>query len=132
MILPGHINAREFDKFAEVAGAPAVRTLIVGGSGSSTINFGFDTASVPATQVAINAITSTEVLAANASRAYAHLINNSGQRVWVQYGLSAEIGKGIPLNNGAMLTLSGFELWRGSVHAVSTTGSVNLDIMEAI
>jgi hypothetical protein len=72
---------------------------------------------------------STTVLAANIIRKYFHLVNNSNATVYIQYGSAAQINKGIKLNVGALLMISGNELFLGQINAISTS-SINLDYLE--
>ena len=82
-------------------------------------------------QVPIGA-SSVVLLPANPLRAYAHIFNNGTQAVYVQYASPAAVSQGIRLNVGSFYTISGAELWLGSVNAVSASGTVNVDVMEGI
>ena len=90
--------------------------------GWSTVNF--------SGQVLVG-VTSTLLLPANTSRVYTHIINNSNDIAWLQYGNDAVVGQGIRLNRGAMLTLYGYELFLGSINAISITPSL-IDVLEGV
>jgi hypothetical protein len=75
--------------------------------------------------------TSTQLLASNSARKYAHIINNSSTPVFIQFGAAAVTGRGIKLTVGAMYTMSGYELFLGAINAISTT-TTNIDILEGI
>lgn len=92
--------------------------------------FGNATAGFPK-QVPVG-ITSVILLPANPNRAYAHIFNNGSQPVYVQYAAPAASSQGIRLNVGSFYTISGAELWLGSVNAVTASGTVNVDVMEGI
>lgn len=89
---------------------------------------GWSTVSVSA-QVAVGA-TSTQLIASNTNRKYFHIVNNSTAAAFLQYGSAAQVNRGIKLNVGAMLTLSGYELYLGQINAISTSTTINLDILE--
>lgn len=92
---------------------------------------GFSNAS-QSTPKQVTVTTSTTVLlAANASRRYAHFINNSASPVFMQYGSSAVANQGIKLNMGAIWSIDTAALWTGSVNAVVASGSVSIDVFEA-
>lgn len=96
-------------------------------SSSSTTSPGFSTVSV-STQISVGS-TSTTLILANASRKYFHVFNNSNATAHIQYAGAAVLSRGIKLNVGAMLTLSGYELFLGQINAISAS-TINLDILE--
>lgn len=73
---------------------------------------------------------STQLLAANLNRAYAHITNNNSTPVYIQYGANAVIGRGIRLNGGAMFTISGSELFLGKITAISSIPNLEIDVFE--
>ena len=93
--------------------------------GFSNVTAGFPT------QIAV-AASSTILLPANPLRVYAHISNNSGVPVYIQYSANALVGQGIKLNNTSVLFISGSELWLGEINAVSTAGTVNIDVFEGV
>ena len=100
---------------------------VVGGTSANT---GFSTVNASA-QISVGT-TSTTLILANTNRKYFHIVNNSNNVVFVQYAGAAVLNRGIKLNVGAMLTLSGYELFLGQINAISTTTTINLDILEGV
>lgn len=106
-----------------------INNLAISSNGSISLNVpGFSTINVSGT-VAIGT-SSTQLLAANPNRLYVHFFNNDSVPVYIQYGSAAQMGRGIRLNVGAMLTLSGFDLFKGSITAISSTPSTLIDVLE--
>jgi hypothetical protein len=107
-------------------------TLGVNADGSLNLAFqpkGFSTINVSS---AITVTTSsTQLLAANSARLYAHIVNNSGNTCYLQYGGAAVLNRGIKLNPNAMLTVSGFDLYLGQINAISAS-TVQLDVLEGV
>lgn len=79
--------------------------------------------------IPVNA-TSTALLPANSARMFVSVANWTNTIVWVQLAASAVAGEGIRLLPGSRLVLAGAELWLGPISAISTTGSVNINLME--
>lgn len=73
--------------------------------------------------------TSTQLLPANSNRVYAHISNNSSAPAFVQYGSQAVLGRGIKLQGGALLTVSGFDLYLGQINAISANPTT-IDVLE--
>lgn len=94
-----------------------------------TTQTGFSTVNV-STQVVVGTI-STTLITANANRKYFHIFNNSNTTAFIQYGSAAVLNRGIKLNAGGLLTLSGYDLFLGQINAISTT-TINLDILEGV
>lgn len=93
------------------------------------VTTGFSTVSV-STQIAVGTA-STQLIAANSARKYFHIFNNSTTTAYIQYAGAAALNRGIKLSVGGMLTLSGYDLFLGSINAISTT-TINLDILEGV
>jgi hypothetical protein len=77
--------------------------------------------------------TSTQLLAANPSRLFVWIINNSTSRIYIQYGIAAVYGRGYPIqpNSRYVITLS--ELYLGSINAVTDIGKVvEIDVLEGV
>lgn len=94
-----------------------------------SLTTGFST--VSASSAISVGITSTTLILANTSRKYLHIFNNSSAAAYIQYGSAAVLNRGIKLNAGGLLTLSGYELFLGQINAISTT-TINLDILEGV
>ena len=73
---------------------------------------------------------STILIAANPSRRFLQISNNSGGAIWIQYNAAAVVGRGVKVNNGALYTISGSELWLGQINAISSTTSLQIDLFE--
>jgi hypothetical protein len=92
---------------------------------------GIDTASVPGDTVAVTS-GGNLVFAANPSRMFATITNDSGNTVYIQLGASPVIGRGIRLNaNGGSLTigLATSIPYLGVVYAIAGSSS-NISITE--
>lgn len=75
--------------------------------------------------------TSTLVLAANSTRRYLFLVNDSDEDIYVSLGSPAVMNNGILLTSqGGALTLDTTTMWAGAVYAICTTGGKNLTICE--
>lgn len=74
---------------------------------------------------------STLVLAANSSRRFLFLVNDSDENIYVSLGAAAVVGEGILLTaGGGALTLDIAAMWQGSIFAICTSGSKNLTVSE--
>lgn len=82
--------------------------------------------------ISLTAGIATEVLPYNPNRIYAHLANNSNKIIYVQYAVPATAGAGIPLNSGAVLFISGDDLWKGTVSVITTFSDITIDVFEGI
>lgn len=100
-----------------------------GGGGGAIIPTGFASATSTG-QVSVTS-SSTQLFAANATRAYAHVFNNSSDTIYLQFSIGAALQQGIRLVPGAFYTVSGYELWLGEINAISTGSSTLIDIFEA-
>lgn len=99
---------------------------------SSASAAGFSTPSAGFPKQTVVSTTSITLLSANANRKYAHISNNSGSPIYIQFSATAVVGQGIRINAGALYTLSGYELWLGAITAISSTPNLSIDLMEAI
>lgn len=90
---------------------------------------GFDTLTNPPGQIAVG-LTSTLVLAANPNRKYAHIMNNTGDNIYIQYSIGAVLGQGILVPNRTLYTIETTNLWLGIINAIGVTGSQLIDILE--
>lgn len=93
-------------------------------------SFGFNTISpgFPA-QISVGT-TSIELLPVNTNRKYAHICNNSGQSIFIQYSVSAALNQGVLLRNGCFFTLESTNLWLGSVNAIGVMANQIIDVLE--
>jgi len=76
--------------------------------------------------------TSTQLLAANPSRAYASISNNSSQTIYIQYGIDAVWQTGFRISPGAVWIVNSMELFTGEINAITSTGSINIDVIEGV
>lgn len=74
-------------------------------------------------------VTSTLLLPAFPDRLFLCISNNSQKMVYLQFGSPAVYGRGIRLNAGGRLSLSGSELFLGEIYAVGIT-LTDIDILE--
>lgn len=91
---------------------------------------GFDTLSVgsPA-QVAVG-LTSIQILDNNPNRKYAHIANNSGKSIYVQYSAPAALNQGIKIPPNTLYTIESTNLWLGIINAIGVTTSQLIDVLE--
>lgn len=97
-------------------------TLTVG-EGFSTISPGYPT------QVSVGTV-STQLFASNANRKYAHIFNNSGEPIYIQYQVSAALNQGIRINGGSFFTLDSNNLWLGIINAIGVMTGQLIDVLE--
>lgn len=90
---------------------------------------GFSTINV-STSIPVSS-SSTQLLAINTNRVYAHLINYGTVPAFVQYGNAAVVNHGIRVSPNAILTISGFDLFLGQINAISSTPTA-IDVLEGI
>ena len=121
--------------------APTAQVRIEGNSINSTVSGTVSVNNLPAggfsvlsnstpKQVSVTA-TSVVLLPVNYARVYAHICNNTATTVYLQYEANAELGKGIRLHPGAMLTLTmGKDLFLGRISAICSS-SASIDVLES-
>lgn len=88
---------------------------------------GFDTGTPAQVTISTNSI---ELFAANPDRKYAHIMNNSGQTIYIQYASPAAIGQGIIVRSNTLYTIDFNNLWLGSVNAIGVAASQIIDIFQ--
>lgn len=107
-------------------GGPSLRSILgtnIGGDNIDVIQVGSATADDGAGAVSVGAA-STAVLAANADRLAATLVNDSDEVIYLALGEAAVLNQGIRLNaNGGSFTINATNRWCGSVNAICTSGS---------
>lgn len=94
-----------------------------GGGGFNIISPGYPT------QISVGT-SSTQLFAANASRKYAHIFNNSVATIFIQYEVSAALNQGIKIQPGSFFTLDTDNLWLGIVNAIGLTTGQLIDVLE--
>lgn len=76
---------------------------------------------------------STTLLLANPARLYASFVNNTGQVVYIQYGIPAVYKRGKFLFPNSERTITLDELYTGPVYAICSTGQTALiDVIEGV
>lgn len=119
----GNVNIQDTDGNPITATNGALNVNASGGSGFSTLSPGSPG------QVTVG-LMSTQLLAANNNRKYAHLFNNSGSPIFIQYSADAAVNTGIWIPNRTLYTLETTNLWLGSVNAIGVVGGQLIDILE--
>ncbi len=75
---------------------------------------------------------STQILPATSGRAYAILVNDSSEEVYLSLGSAAEMNKGIRLNRrGGVFSIGGSKPFRGVINGICSSGGKNVCVMEA-
>lgn len=75
--------------------------------------------------------TSAEILAANSSRKYAYVFNNTGATVYIKLGATAVVNQGFQLGPNESFEINSSKMWTGSITAIKATAtSINLDVAE--
>lgn len=93
---------------------------------------GFDTISPGyPTQVPVGTASVT-IIAANPLRKYAHVANNSGEAIFIQFKVSAALNQGVKIGPGGFYTLEEINLWRGDVNAIGLMAGQLIDVLEGI
>lgn len=76
---------------------------------------------------------STILLSPNTDRKWALIVNNSSQRIFLQYGSGSAVFKqGIPLSPNSMWEINTENLFIGQLSAITDSGSVNIDVIEGV
>lgn len=73
---------------------------------------------------------STLLMDVNPNRKYAHIFNNSGQTIYIQYSSSAALNQGIKLTNGSFYTIESNNLWLGAINAIGVVSNQLIDILQ--
>ena len=80
--------------------------------------------------VALTANTSAVVLAANANRVWATIVNNGATDATISFSATATLANGVPIKaNGGAFNITQVEYWAGVVSAIST-GAISLGFIE--
>lgn len=74
--------------------------------------------------------TSVLLLAANPNRKYAHIANNSGQNIYIQYQVGAALNQGIKIPPNGLYTIESSNLWLGIINAIGVASNQLIDILE--
>ena len=78
-------------------------------------------------------IVTTQILAANPSRADAVFVNDSNQPIYLARGNAAVMNAGIRLNaNGGSYEIHRDNLFLGAINAIATGGDKNLTVSEGV
>lgn len=83
------------------------------------------------TQISVGT-SSTTLFVANPNRKYAHIVNNSGETIFIQYSVSAALNQGIKLSAGSFFTIESSNLWLGEINAIGLMAGQLIDILEGI
>ncbi len=76
-------------------------------------------------------VTSQKVLPKNPARAYALLVNDGTDIIYLGMGISAVDGRGIRLNaSGGSYEINLVNPWHGEIHAIAAAGTPDLLIQE--
>lgn len=95
------------------------------------LNTGINTANSVLNSAVSVGNTSTLVLAANSSRRYLFLVNDSDENIYVSLGSAAVMNEGILLTSqGGALTLDTTSMYIGAIYAICSSGTKNLTICE--
>lgn len=123
---PGYENVRLYDANGNPISSSggALDVNVVGGG--SALN-PFDTGTPVLTPVSP---VSSIISAANVTRLFLRVSNFSASIVWLQYGADAEVSRGVRLNTNTIFELNSTELYTGAVHAISSGGTVDVDVFE--
>ena len=77
------------------------------------------------------AAASTEILATNANRNFAELVNDSNEEIYLSLGGTAEASKGIRLNPlGGTYSINAMNLYTGAINGICASGSKNITVVE--
>ncbi len=100
------------------------------GGAQVTENTGFSSLSAGSPgQVAVG-LNSTTLLAANPNRSYAHIYNNSGNPIYIQYSAAAALNQGVKIPPNGFFTIETNNLWLGAINAIGVTNNQLVDILE--
>ncbi len=71
-----------------------------------------------------------QLLAANPNRKYAHIYNNSGMTIFIQYSAAAAINQGVKIPPNSFFTIESNNLWLGAINAIGVSNNQLIDILE--
>lgn len=74
--------------------------------------------------------TSAVLVAANPSRKYAHIFNNSSEAIFIQFQSSAALNQGIKVGPGSFFTLDTINLWLGDVNGIGLMAGQLISVLE--
>lgn len=95
------------------------------------INTGINIATSMINTRTVVGTSSTLVLAANSSRRFLFLVNDSDENIYVSLGAAAVANEGILLTaGGGALTLDIASMWQGAIYAICASGGKNLTVSE--
>lgn len=117
----GNVNIQDTNGNAITASDGALNVNL--DSGFSTLAPGFPT-QVPVTT------TSTVLLPPNPNRKYAHIINNSGEQIFIQYQVAAASNQGLKIPPNGFFTLESNNLWLGAINAIGVLSNQLIDVLE--
>lgn len=81
--------------------------------------------------VATSGVASSTALAANASRKYALIVNDSANTIYIFLGATAVLNQGIRLNaNGGSYEINSTNLYTGIITTITTVASQNVIVTE--
>lgn len=83
------------------------------------------------TQVSVGT-TSITIISANVNRKYAHVSNNSGESIFIQFQVSAMLNQGVKIGPGGFYTLEETNLWRGDINAIGLIAGQLIDVLEGV
>lgn len=95
------------------------------GNGFSALSSGYPTQRTVGT-------TSVTIIPANSARKYAHVANNSGEAIYIQYQVSAALNQGVKIGPGGFFTLEIDNLYKGDINAIGLMAGQLIDVLEGI
>lgn len=75
-------------------------------------------------------LTSTQVLAANASRTSVRLVNTSTNNISLGFGAPAVLNSGMTLFPQGVYNMDEYDFYRGAINAIASGASSNLAVQE--
>lgn len=74
--------------------------------------------------------TTSVILAANTSRKYASVFNQSGAVIYIKLGAAAVVGEGDRLPNNERFEITADKLYTGTINAIRMAGSGAVEVFE--
>lgn len=123
----GNVNIQDTNgnPLTSTGGALNVNAVVTAGGGFSNLTPGTPT------QISVGT-SSTLLIAANPNRLYAHVVNNSGETIFIQYSVSAALNQGIRIPSRGFYTIESTNLWLGDINAIGLIAGQLIDILEGI